>query len=42
MSIIVHRSGHFHIESQKYMYSFLMSVSLPYQTEQKRLFRNIV
>lgn len=42
MSIIVRRSGHFHMESQKYMYSFLMSVSLPYQTEQKRLFRNIV
>ena len=42
MSIIVRRGGHFHIESQKYMYSFLMSVSLPYQTEQKRLFRNIV
>ena len=42
MSIIVRRSGHFHIESQKYMQSFLTSASFPYQTEQKRLFRNIV
>lgn len=42
MSIIVRRSIHLHIESQKYMYSFPMSESLLYQTGLKRLFRKIV
>ena len=42
MSIIVRRSVHLPIESQKYKYSFLISESLLYQTGLKRLFRKIV